>query len=457
MAYKIIQGDNRDILKTFPDNYFDSIVTDPPYGIDFLGKSWDANTGALETYQECLRVLKPGGHILAFSAARTYHHLAVTLEQAGFEIRDQIMWIYSSGFPKSQDVGKSIQRSLGVKEYEQVAVDTTKNSGFGMTDHARVRAGEDWSTPAATVKKVIATDPAAKQWSGWGTALKPAHEPIALARKPLSRDNSIARNCQQWGVGALNIDAGRVPYTDPAEAAADAAWRAKWSKHNVAGPVFQDKDIAEVRKKQGKPSGGKGTTATFKNFSAEERTTKDQPKAGKRTASFHNATGGGETQPGGDGSGGWEASQIGRFPSNVVGEIAEPYQKYFYCPKVSRRERHIGHETPLPMFGDKKGAYDDNGERYAVGLDARTGNVGNNHPTVKPIELMKYLVRLVTPAGGHVLDPFNGSGSTGCAAVELDYDYTGIELDPAYVEIAQRRIAAWYAATHPLEATGLFE
>ena len=110
MKYQIINGDNRAVLKTFPDDHFDSVVTDPPYGIDFLGKSWDANTGALETYQECLRVLKPGGHILAFSAARTYHHLAVTLEQAGFEIRDQIMWIYSSGFPKSQDVGKSIQR-----------------------------------------------------------------------------------------------------------------------------------------------------------------------------------------------------------------------------------------------------------------------------------------------------------------------------------------------------------
>jgi DNA modification methylase len=434
MTYQIITGDNRDILKTFPDNYFDSIVTDPPYGIDFLGKAWDANTGAVETYQECLRVLKPGGHILAFSAARTYHHLAVTLEQAGFEIRDQIMWIYSSGFPKSQDIGKSIQRSIGVTEKKIL----TKTTGY--TNKENVKGKEKWMSPGNTTgddyakqqEQVVCTDPAAKQWEGWGTQLKPAHEPIALARKPLHKSNSIARNCQQWGVGALNIDAGRVAYTDPAEAAADAAWRAKWSKHNVAGPVFQDKDIAEVRKKQNKPSGGKGTTATHKNFSAEN-TDKEKTKF----------------EP-------WEASQIGRFPSNVIGDIAEPYQKYFYSPKVSRRERHIGHETPPAMFGDKKGAYDDSGERYAVGLDARTGNVGNNHPTVKPVELMKYLISLITPAGGHVMDPFNGSGSTGMAAVELGYDYTGCELDPAYVEIAERRIAAW-TKQDAIAASGLFD
>jgi len=201
MKYQILQGDNRQTLKTIADNSIDAIVTDPPYGIDFLGKSWDANTGALETYQECLRVLKPGGHILAFSAARTYHHLAITLEQAGFEIRDQIMWIYSSGFPKSHDVGK--------------------NNNL-------------------------------PKWLGWGTALKPAHEPIALARKPIKQ--SVAKNCQQWNTGAINIDATRV----------------------------------------------------------------DQ-----------------------------------RFPSNVLGEITEPYQKYFYCPKVSRRERHSGFDlTNIPSNPD---------------------------------------------------------------------------------------------------------
>ena len=160
MKFQVIQGNNIDILKQYPDNHFDSIVTDPPYGIDFLGKDWDCNVGALETYQECLRVLKPGGYMLAFSAARTYHHLAYTVERAGFDIRDQIMWIYSSGFPKSQDIGKSIDRT---NKKQNTTVDS-------------------------------------ELWSGWGTCLKPAHEPIVLAQKPTRL--SFAQNCQKYGVGA---------------------------------------------------------------------------------------------------------------------------------------------------------------------------------------------------------------------------------------------------------------
>ena len=378
MKYQILQGDNRDTLKTLADNSIDAIVTDPPYGIDFLGKSWDANTGALETYQECLRVLKPGGHILAFSAARTYHHLAVTLEQAGFEIRDQIMWIYSSGFPKSQDIGRSIQRSLGVKETKP----QKGYNGFGSENGTAFT--QDWDRGPEKNPQVICTDPAAKKWEGWGTALKPAHEPIALARKPIKL--SIARNAQKWGTGALNIDATRIP-------------------------------------------------------------TDDQPRAGKRTASFHTATGGGETQSGGDGSGGWEANDIGRFPSNVIGEILQAdYQKYFYCPKVSRKERHIGFEDPGPRHpGADGGGYQVHNVNDEVIVKGQGDNSGNNHPTVKPIELMKYLIKLITPPGGIVLDPFNGSGSTGCAAVELGFEYIGCELDPAYVEITKKRIEAWTA------------
>ena len=140
---------------------------------------------------------------------------------------------------------------------------------------------------------------------------------------------------------------------------------------------------------------------------------------------------------------GWDPNQQGRYPANVIGEIQEEYQKYFYCPKVSRKERHIGHEMPPAMFGGVQGCYDENGERYAVGLDKRTGNVGNNHPTVKPVALMEYLIKLITPPGGTVLDPFNGSGSTGMAAVGLGFDYIGCELDPAYVDITEKRIAAW--------------
>ena len=363
MKYQIIQGDNRETLKTIPDNSIDSIVTDPPYGIDFLGKDWDANTGALETYQECLRVLKPGGHILAFSAARTYHHLAITLEQAGFEIRDQIMWIYSSGFPKSQDIGKSIERN-------------------------EKKDGSDWL--------------------GWGTSLKPAHEPIALARKPTKL--SIAKNAQKYGTGALNIDAARIP---------------------IEG--------ADTR------SGGSNghSRLTF----GEGITSNEDSHIG------------------------YEANEQGRFPSNVLGDIPD-YQKYFYCPKVSRKERHIGFDPnsqgviiDSEVFGKTPVCLDcgktRNGSTQHTNCDPanigfqerrteRSTEVGNNHPTVKPIELMKYLIKLITPPGGTVLDPFNGSGSTGCAAVELGYNYIGCELDPAYVDIANRRIAAWLAKDEPL-------
>jgi len=390
MKYQIINGNNINVLKTFPDNHFDSIVTDPPYGIDFLGKSWDANTGALETYQECLRVLKPGGHILAFSAARTYHHLAVTLEQAGFEIRDQIMWIYSSGFPKSQDVGRQLhKKENGKPDKQRYSKDVMTKEGDNYRHNEnkklyrilpdingdRLEKSHEGEGYGYIFEEIITVD---NPWSGWGTALKPAHEPIALARKPIK--GSIRDNVVKHGTGAINIDATRV----------------------------------------------------------------------------------------GD-----------RFPSNVLGEILQDdYQKYFYCPKVSRRERHTGFELPPPMFGGVQGCYDENGERFAVGFDARAegkvkkkkhdplGHIptdpsgkydnggysanqetlkasGNNHPTVKPIELMKYLIKLITPPGGRVLDPFNGSGSTGCAAVELGHEYVGIELDPKYVEIATKRIEAW--------------
>jgi site-specific DNA-methyltransferase (adenine-specific) len=309
MKYQILQGDNRNTLKTLADNSIDAIVTDPPYGIDFLGKAWDANTGALETYQECLRVLKPGGHILAFSAARTYHHLAVTLEQAGFEIRDQIMWIYSSGFPKAQAV---------------------------------------------------------KGFPGWKNGgLKPAHEPIALARKPTK--TSIKANMETWRVGALNIDATRVPYANDKDKASidHKVLTAAWSGHTIQVDSYEKGEFVKV-----------------------------------------------------------ETNELGRFPSNVIGEIQD-YQKYFYCPKVNRSERHI------------------------------EDSVENNHPTVKPIELMKYLIKLITPPGGIVLDPFNGSGSTGCAAVALGYEYIGCELDPAYVEISKRRIEKYNKSENNFDA--LFE
>ena len=401
MNYEILLGDNRDTLKTLEDNSVDAVVTDPPYGIDFLGKSWDANTGALETYTECLRVLKPGGYILAFSAARTYHHLAITLEQAGFEIRDQLMWLYASGFPKAQDIGKAIQRRQGVEEYEEF-VDTTKNAGFGQTDHARVRAGVEWSTKETQVGKAKCTSPMAQQWEGWKTALKPAHEPICMARKPFK--GSTIDNVLAHGVGALNIDATRID--------------SETLTYPAAG-------MDRLEFNQQEPNKWQGETVT---------------------------------------------NEQGRFPSNVLGEV-EGYQKFFYCPKVSRKERHIGHTMPDAMLQTLQGSIPTE-DKKGNGIDrvcetcgvsilkpqdchcetkswVRPIKTGNNHPTVKPVALMRYLIQLVTPPNSVVLDPFNGSGSTGMAAVELGHTYIGCELDPDYVEIAKQRIVAWNTEPKP--------
>ena len=333
MNYTIKQGNNIDILKQYEDNHFDSIVTDPPYGIEFLGKDWDSNTGAVETWKQCYRVLKPGGHLLAFSAARTYHHLATNIEATGFEIRDQLMWIYASGFPKAQTV---------------------------------------------------------KNHPGWKTALKPAHEPIVMARKPFKGSTYV--NMDSYGVGAVNIDATRLPTTDTRSGGANGHSRLTF---------------------------GEGETSnedSFKSYTPDDK---------------------------------------GRYPSNVLGEITD-YQKYFFHPKVQRAERHIGFDN-LPKRicpqVDEKGHIDmyqiydkQNGESTEM-----TGqkNVGNNHPTVKPVALMRYLVELVTPKGGKILDPFCGSGSTGMAAVEADMCFTGCELDPDYVAIANKRIEAWQQKTQP--------
>ena len=366
--YRIHQGDNVATLAKLADNSVDSVVTDPPYGIDFLGKDWDSDTGSLETYRECLRVLKPGGYILAFSAARTYHHLATTIERAGFEIRDQLMWLYGSGFPKAQDLGRAIQKRQGVEETK----DRTLGASGGYKNNA-VGGGLKQNTEINTkINEIVATSPEARQWSGWKTALKPAHEPIVMARKPFK--GSCLDNVLANGVGALNIDATRIP-TD-------------------------DKLVGNL-------------------------------------VNIQTAIGG--AAPGDRFAGGWKQDEAGRYPSNVIGEVDE-YQKYFYSPKVSRSERHVGFEDNMPPTNGTTKMY---GKDQAVVRETTNYQSGNNHPTVKPVALMRYLIKLVTPENSVVLDPYSGSGSTGMAAVELGHQFIGCELDPDYVAIAERRIQAW--------------
>jgi DNA modification methylase len=409
MNYKIINGNNIDVLKQYPDNHFDSIITDPPYGIDFLGKAWDANTGALETYQECMRVLKPGGHILAFSAARTYHHLAITLEQAGFEIRDQIMWIYSSGFPKSQDIGKQIQKKLGVKKTKKIKTHDIRNNGL-LEKKGSVE-----------LEQVVATDPEAKEWSGWGTQLKPAHEPICMARKPMKQ--TIAKNCQEWGVGALNIDACRVSTND----------------EFGGGRKASSGDFV-----QGYEHDGWAPGSDLGRFPANVI----HDGSDEVVALFPNSSGAGGSIPktkitgyGEFGGGSSTYTPDQRTPFNSGSGSAA---RFFYCPKVNRKERHIGFDQLPPVYDRREEGLSSAGIQGIQKLNGeKKTDGGNNHPTVKPVELMKYLIKLVTPNNGKVLDPFCGSGSTGMAAVELGHEFVGCDLDPNYCKIAEARIVAW--------------
>jgi site-specific DNA-methyltransferase (adenine-specific) len=445
LKYTLELGDNLATLKNYPDNHFDSIVTDPPYFIDFLGKDWDSSSNDFTPlFRECLRVLKPGGYLLAFSAARTYHKLAVQVERAGFEIRDQLMWLYSSGFPKAQDIGKAIQKRIGVEE----TASRELNQYGGIKNQSEREGGIDYKDGkdrVTTITQPVCTSPIAKEWEGWKTALKPAHEPIVMARKPYK--GSTIDNVLKNGLGAMNIDATRVPWADEQEAEADAAWREKWLDSNVGAPTFAEDNINEQRKKK-------------------KKSDKPKPQINPTCSSMYIHELGGER----------EFNNVmyepadGRYPSNVIGEVTD-YQKYFYCPKVSRRERHVGfgnnceglHEMVesvggkvineqdywLPGVGNIKmhGAkHEVEKIRKAQGITAT--NIGNNHPTVKPIALMEYLIRLVTPASTpehqrRVLDPFNGSGSTGMAATALGHEYVGCELDPKYIDISRTRIEAW--------------
>lgn len=329
---KTILGNSLEVLKDFADNSVDSIVTDPPYGISFMNKHWDYDVPEQALWEECLRVLKPGGHLLSFAGTRTQHRMAVRIEDAGFEIRDMIAWVYGSGFPKSHNLKD--------------------------------------------------------EWQGWGTALKPALEPITVARKPFK--GTVAANVLEHGTGGLNIDGCRV-----------------------------GTEIVE------KGNAGRGTAhndGTYKlgfGISAERQTSEGRWPANlihdgseEVLAMFPDSNGSGKARvlnrsakPEQDG---WGMNKNAPDQVKLPGAGTGSASRFFYCAKASKRDR------------------DD----------------GNNHPTVKPTDLMRYLCRLVTPPNGTVLDPFMGSGSTGKAAILEGFNFIGIELNPEYIDIANARINA---------------
>lgn len=473
--YSLLLGDNIQLMKTIEDNSIDSVVTDPPYGLTsivkrfgksnskdaqfgtdgvfkrsskgFMGKEWDADVPSVEFWEEVYRILKPGGHILSFGGTRTYHRMATAIEDAGFEIRDQLQWIYSSGFPKSHNIGKAIDKIQGNQRddlgYNLISpleiengITESKLKGYHLKPITNNVFGKDKRTLLERIKVT-------KGYSigeGWGTSLKPANEPICLARKPLS-ERTIAENVLKCGTGGLNIEVSRIPYEN----------------------TNDENQQENIRKGRGTFFGGNGISKCDEiipngrfpsNVILDQRVSeilnKQTGNVGKghwsktTTKGFGKNNGGTSTYEG-----------VGRKENGIGGA-----SKFFYVPKVSKKERNMGLET----FEEKqrsgqsdKGLY--SSSPYCIdcgktingtndhsnckeGLEYKpsTKTTKNSHPTVKPIQLMSYLVKLITPIGGTVLDPFMGSGSGGIATLLEGFNFVGMEQDPEYFKIAKARI-----------------
>jgi DNA modification methylase len=415
----IVHGDCLEVMRGMADNSVDSIVTDPPYGLSFMGKKWDYDVPGEDIWSECLRVLKPGGHLLSFAGTRTQHRMACAIEDAGFEIRDMIAWVYGSGFPKSLDVSKAIDKAAGVERevigFDPVAAKRTAAVGTNAFGDYKGQSG-DITAPA--------TD-AARQWQGWGTALKPALEPITVARKPLV--GTVAANVLEWGTGALNIDGCRVGFVDDADKAESVNKNQHADYNSNNGIRVPTKGIYHGDNRP--PENYNPTKGRFPAnliHDGSEEVVGLFPNAGNGHWSYKPAKDGGIYKYG-----------LKDMPDGGSDKTVSSAARFFYCAKASRSERNAGLEGMPEKRPD---------ERTNTGMgtfvEKGVAKQSNHHPTVKPIELMRYLVRLVTPPGGIVLDPFAGSGSTGVACAEEGFGFIGIEREAEYCEIARARIAA---------------
>lgn len=418
------------------DNSIDAVVTDPPYGLSkepdmmevmkhwmngddyvhtgggFMGKSWDSFVPGPAIWKEVFRVLKPGGHLLAFFGSRTYDLGTLAIRLAGFEIRDQIMWVYGSGFPKSLDVSKAIDKAAGA---EREILGSESNFGVSKASDGKQAYGDyagTWNITAPATNE-------AKQWSGWGTALKPAHEPICVARKPLS--GTVAENVLTHSTGALNIDGCRVPTDEEI-------------KGGSGGLLSHQRDNIDYPQNDWQPSEQGRWPANFVH-DGSECVREMFPDAKGQQGDLKET---GKPRP-----------SSGRF-----GDMAPPHAhkarievdtsaaRFFYCAKASKADRDDGVSLAATSAAEMVDRDADsagmNSPRAGAG---RTSGARNDHPTVKPTALMQWLVRLVTPPGGTVLDPFTGSGSTGKACALEGFEFIGFEMDPHYCEIAEQRIA----------------
>ena len=408
MNHQLHHGDCLEVLSTMPDNSVDSIVTDPPYGLSFMGKKWDYDVPSEDIWRECLRVLKPGGHLLAFAGTRTQHRMAVRIEDAGFEIRDMIAWVYGSGFPKSLDVSKAIDKAAGAER--EVLGSRSGGAGKLMEDRP-------WNSADGYDKTVSITAPAtdaAQQWQGWGTALKPALEPITVARKPLG-EKTVAANVLAHGTGGINVDGCRVEGGFRPLIKSTASLPPK----NALGGSLNGSMCA------GTTSLGRWPANLIHDGSDEVVGLFPQSSSGAPAdLSGYRSRLSGFGMCGGSGGKGDTGSAA----------------RFFYCAKASKKDRDEGceglEEVKMDIGDDRPSG--GSWERRGRGVTTRS----NHHPTVKPTDLMRYLCRLVTPPDGIVLDPFMGSGSTGKAAMLEGFQFIGIERDADYLEIAKSRITA---------------
>ena len=421
--FQIHNGDCAEVMASMGDNSVDAIVTDPPYGLSFMNKEWDSfgtdtrqpgdehywvpdnpygrqkvrygwnqdksklaqsmvafQKSMTPIFAEALRVAKPGAHLLCFGGTRTFHRMACAIEDAGWEIRDCIMWVYGSGFPHSMDVAKAIDKASGY--VGEVIGERTVDVGM---QGGHMHAGRKQQQQQQQVR---ALSDQAKQWDGWGTCLKPAWEPIIVARKQL--DGTVANNVLKWGVGALNIDACRVPIEQGDDV---------FAKNPHTHSKGKDSGIyGTYKEQQGNWSGDKGRFPANVVHDGSQMVLELFPDTGKSSG------GGGVKAPGKNGIYGSYSGH--EYPQQLGMGDSGSAARFFYCAKASKKDR-----------GD-----------------------GNSHPTVKPIALMEWLVKLVTPQGGVVLDPFAGSGTTLVACERLGFDSIGIEREAEYVEIIKRRL-----------------
>jgi site-specific DNA-methyltransferase (adenine-specific) len=520
----VINGDNIELLKNYPDNYFDAVVTDPPYGLGkepnaeelmkdwiekgyheisgsgFMGKEWDAFIPQPIFWKEVYRVLKHGGHILSFFGTRTYDWGVMSMRFAGFEVRDCIQWLYGSGFPKSHNISKALDKMQGA---EREVIGKSTNNGIKAVTTERVVQGHRKNLTIANERNEFdITAPAtesAKQWDGWGTALKPANEPIVLARKPLEKGLSIAENILKWGVGGINIDASRVstsgetwerdnnvkPFNDskgwnnnstvgmmlithpqgrfPAniilthheDCECKGTKKVKSDGHH-SWKIPNDGGLLKLGLKQKEDEGNKyaeNGQEKVEDWDCHEdcpiRILDEQSGVKATTRNMSYSRGGGDFIDGIP-----NQKEKSWFKSEVGGA-----SRFFYCAKASKSERNNGLSQE---FGDRKTPMSGRGQG---GLKCKICNKWKNsgspcvcknpdfeevkfeskpnfngHPTVKPIKLMQYLVKMITPPNGIVLDPFCGSGTTGVACKIDGFEFVGLEQDLEYYKIAEARI-----------------